>query len=75
MSRNAEEMEEFRNEMLQEAREDEYHENKMYSDEDYALEYFQSDLYSIVEDIMEVQKSLREYGWEFTLQEIMDTVI
>ena len=75
MSRNAEEMEEFRNDMLQEAREDEYHENKMRSDEDYALEYFQGDLCSIVEDIMEVQKSLNEYGWGFTLQEIMDTVI
>ena len=73
MNRDAEAMEEFREDMKREAYEDDCYERKMHSDEEYCLSQLSPDM---VEDAVALLKltvkTMAKYGHEITVQDLMD---
>lgn len=70
--RNDEEMAEFRQEMLDEARADELHEIKLHGIYDYALEQYEDDIQDAIDILHTVTVKLASYGWEVTIKELVD---
>ena len=64
------EMAEFREEMRQEAYEEQWHEKQMYSDVEYVLEH--TDAKDAIEILERVSKILSEYGHELSIADIVD---
>ncbi len=74
MSRNKEEMDELRQEMLQEDYEDEQYEILMRSDIDYALSQLSPDMVKDAVDLLKLTvETMGKYGHEITVDELMDT--
>ena len=67
MSRNQEELEELRQDMLQDARIDDLIEN----DYDFFLDYYDSDITELTELYYSVKNLHEKNGWDFDLQDVL----
>lgn len=68
------ELEEIRQEILEESRKESLLEHKMYTNEEYAWEQF-SERYNLCNSIQNIKNfidSMKQYGWEYTVPEIFD---
>jgi len=65
---------ELRMDMLQEAREESVHEHRMFTDQEYAVSQFYNDIESAKEILDSVSKSLSDYGYEMSIQELLGEV-
>jgi hypothetical protein len=71
---NEELKEEMRQDMLQEAREEEFYENKMHDDEDYAIEQFFPEIEEAFQLLKSVQDKLEAYGHIVKRSELLEMV-
>ena len=65
--------EELRQEMLEEARREELHENKMFTDWDYAIDYmnFNSEM-TVSEFASAINKLKDKYGWHIENRDVLE---
>jgi len=65
--------EELRQEMMQEAREEEIHERKMYEDWDYVIDYMNFNSEMTVEDFNIAINQLKDkYGWHISNKDMLE---
>ena len=67
--------EELRADMLQEAKENDYYEKKMYEDQEFCLEQFSDDLEEIANILKTIQKRMSEFGHDLSMLEITQEVV
>jgi len=66
--------EEWYQELKEEAYREAFHERKMATDYDYALEQLDIDTDSTIDELRHAVDTLNHYGWEITERDILDTV-
>ena len=73
MNRDAEAMEEFREDMKREAYEDDCHEEKMHSDEEYALSQLSPEMVKDAVALLKLTvKTMAKYGHQISYSDLMD---
>jgi hypothetical protein len=70
--RSEEEILEFKREYYQETLKDARHEQLMYSDEEYALEYYGDKIADLAEELRNISNKLYEYGHIVSAKELFD---
>jgi hypothetical protein len=70
-NRTDSEMREFKMEMRQEFLEESRHEQLMYSDEEYAIEQYESEVLRAVEMLRDVSSKLSSYGHELSINDLV----
>jgi len=73
MARNEEDLAEFRQDMLEEAREDEIHQLKMHTDYDYFLKYVETnmDIEQMLDIYQELKAHFDQYGYELDINDFL----
>lgn len=71
MGRNKEEMEEWYQEMKEEAKQDEATEYNLRSDYDFFIDYYEDDIQELQELCKKLEQVHLENGWEFTVKELL----